>query len=275
MRARGHILVVGNAKGGSGKSTTAMHIIARLQGLGHTVAVLDLDGRQQTLCRYLQNRSMFSKTKRLNLPMPAYDVVDENLSLSRATLHKLLCKQIESFIFTHPFVLIDCPGSDTFLTRVAHGLADTIVTPVNDSFIDLDLLAHIDANSLEMVEPSWYSEMIFEQRKARLLRDKHQIDWVVVRNRMTHTDARNKRNVIKVLEKLGPSLGFRQIAGLSERVIFRELFLKGLTLTDLRAHRTGIPLSMTHVAAVQEIRDLVRNLHLPGVDARAQRAASK
>ncbi len=275
MSARAHIVVVGNAKGGSGKSTTVMHLVARLQDLGHKVAVLDLDGRQQTLARYLQNRAMFAATKKLPLAMPAYDVVDENSSLQRTVLHRLLVDKIEAHLYDHAYLIIDCPGSDTFLTRVAHGLADTIVTPVNDSFIDLDLLARVDAHSLQMIEPSWYSEMVFEQRKARLLKDRHRIDWVVLRNRVTHTDARNKRNVIKVLQALGGPLGFRHAAGLSERVIFRELFLKGLTLTDLRAHRTGIPLSMTHVAAVQEIRDLVRFLRLGAADVAPKRPARR
>ncbi len=262
MIPRAHIIVLGNAKGGSGKSTTAMHIATRLLGQGHSMAVLDLDCRQQTLTRYLENRHTFDASKKIGLPMPSHAVIDEDPKRSRKDNYTAMCQQIEAVVHNHRFVLIDCPGSDTYLTRVAHGFADTIVTPVNDSFIDIDLLARIDPDSHKVLEPSWYSEMVFTQRKRRLLKNGQRIDWVVLTNRLSSTAARNKRHIKQVLAHLAGPLGFRQAPGLGERVIFRELFLRGLTLSDVRQFKTGVQLSMNHVAAHQEVRDLVRFLQL-------------
>jgi chromosome partitioning protein len=167
---------------------------------------------------------------------------------------------------TNDFVIIDCPGSDTFLARLGHGVADTLVTPMNDSFVDVDLLARVDPETYEVRSPSWYSEMIWEARKRRYLTDRHAIDWVVLRNRLSHTEARNKRHVNAVLTTLAPRIGFRHIPGLGERVIFRELFLRGLTLSDLKVANNGVQMTMTHVAAHQEIKSMVAALRLPLAD---------
>lgn len=264
---RAHIVVVANAKGGSGKSTTALHLAMRLISEGRRVALVDLDGRQQTLTRYLENRAEFAATHRCILPMPLCAVMEDSGERDATAAHRVeyeqLCAALERLLPDHDVVVMDCPGADTYLARVAHGFADTLLTPLNDSFIDVDLLARIDADSLRMESPSWYSEMVWEQRKRRKLSDGHAIDWVVMRNRLSRTDALNKRNVKQVLDFLAPRLGFRQISGLGERVIFRELFLKGLTLSDVRAHKTGVTLTMNHVVAHQEVRDLVAALRLP------------
>lgn len=264
MPARAHIIVVGNAKGGSGKSTTAMHIAMRLLYQGQRVAALDLDGRQQTLSRYVQNRLAHAHRRGLELPMPTVGVVHESQDWdgrrAQATTHAHLCAALEPLAASHDVVLLDCPGSDTYLARLAHSFADTLVTPVNDSFIDLDLLARVDPESHVCLGPSWYSEMVWEQRKARHQVDGHAIDWVVVRNRTAHTASRNRRHVQGVLGTLAARIGFRLEPGLGDRVIFRELFLRGLTLSDLRQPNLGISLTMNHVAAHQEVRALVAEL---------------
>jgi chromosome partitioning protein len=47
-------------------------------------------------------------------------------------------------------------------------------------------------------------------------------------------------------------------------VVFRELFPKGLTLLDLKD--IGVTqLSISNIAARQELRDLIKTLNLPGV----------
>lgn len=267
MAQRAHIIVLGNAKGGSGKSTTAMHIAVRLLSLGKSVAVLDLDGRQQTLTRYFENRQEHAEKRGIELPMPTFAVVTESdekyLDDAKDATYEFFCDTLERMSATHHFVVIDCPGSDTFLARLGHSVADTLVTPMNDSFVDVDLLARVDPDTFEVRSPSWYSEMIWEQRKRRFLSDHHAIDWVVLRNRLSHTEARNKRHVNQVLTALAPRIGFRHIPGLGERVIFRELFLKGLTLSDLKVANNGVTMTMTHVAAHQEIKDMVGALRLP------------
>lgn len=270
QRKRAHIIVLGNAKGGSGKSTTAMHIIVRLLTLGHRVAAIDLDGRQATLGNYLENRHAFVKRHDLALPVPEYRVITPGHGRDAQKVHEdehtRFVGALEDMALTHDFVVVDCPGADNFLARDAHALADTLVTPLNDSFIDLDLLARVDPDTYTIISPSWYSEMVWQQRKRRFLQDKHHIDWVVVRNRLSHYDARNKRNMQHVLEKLAPPIGFRLASGLGDRVIYRELFLKGLTLSDLRGnHKTGVKVTMGHIVAHQEVRDLIEFLKVvPG-----------
>jgi chromosome partitioning protein len=163
------------------------------------------------------------------------------------------------------FIVIDMPGSDTSLSRLGHAAADTLVTPMNDSFLDFDLLAKFDPDSLEIKGPSLYSEFVWECRKRRVMKRAPAIDWVVVRNRVSALEARNKKRVAGALETLSQRIGFRVAPGLSERVIFRELFPLGLTLFDLPLAGVPVPLTMSHVSARQEIRELLSTLQLPGM----------
>jgi len=160
-------------------------------------------------------------------------------------------------------VVIDTPGSDTHLSRLAHTWADTLLTPLNDSFIDLDLLARVDPETLKIVRPSVYAEAVWKQRQIRAVQGARPVDWIVMRNRLSSLAARNKRDMGTVIEALARRIGFRVAAGLSERVIYRELFLSGLTLLDLKRGGAGPSLTMSHVAARQEVRDLVAALNLP------------
>lgn len=270
---RAHIIVVGNAKGGSGKSTTCMHVIVSLLTLGYRVGAIDLDGKQKTLGRYIENREAFVAKRNLDLPMPALKVIEpstkKNMDEAQSDERSRFVGALQELVYGNDFVIVDCPGADSFIAKLGHSFADTLLTPMNDSFIDLDLLAKVDEKTFDVERPSWYSEMVWEQRKRRALIDKHQIDWVVMRNRLSHTDAHNKRNIEQILDKLAKRISFRSVPGFGERVIFRELFLKGLTMLDLQAKGVGIKMSMSHVAARHEVRHLLKSLNLPGVDARA------
>jgi chromosome partitioning protein len=258
---RAHVLVIGNEKGGSGKSTTAMHIAVALLSDGAKVATIDLDARQGTFTRYIENRAAYAKRKGIELAIPLHaavqasgDAPDEKARFEAA---------LEPAVTTADFVIVDTPGSDTHLSRLAHTWADTLLTPLNDSFIDLDLLARVDPDTLKVVRPSIYAEAVWKQRQLRAIEGSRPVDWVVMRNRLSALAARNKRDMGTVLEALSKRIGFRIAAGLSERVIYRELFLNGLTLLDLRRERGGPPLTLSHVAARQEVRDLVAVLNLP------------
>ena len=258
------VVVVGNEKGGSGKSTTAMHVLIGLLLEGGRVAAIDLDGRQRTLSRYLENRRDYIARHGLRLAMPEFATIPPSdlpeRSAAEADEAERFQAALNAFRPNHDFVLVDCPGADTFLARLGHSFADILITPVNDSFIDVDLLAHVEPDNLKVVRPIRYSAMVWEQRKQRFARDRGNIDWVVIRNRVSHLDARNKRNVGQVLKALEKRVGFRFLPGLSERVIFRELFLSGLTLLDL--DKTGGGLSMAQAAARQEVRNLMLGLNL-------------
>lgn len=271
---RAHVLVIGNEKGGSGKSTTAMHIVVSLLSDGARVATIDLDARQGTFTRYIENRAAYASGKGLDLPMPEHqavaasgDPVDEKARFEAA---------LERAVAAFDVVVIDTPGSDTHLSRLAHTWADTLLTPLNDSFIDLDLLARIDPDTLKIVRPSIYAEAVWKQRQVRSMQGQRPVDWIVMRNRLSSIAARNKRDMSTVIEALAKRIGFRTAQGLSERVIYRELFLNGLTLLDLKrgpsGSKAGPSLTMSHVAARQEVRDLVAALNLPPPAPRAPSA---
>ena len=263
---RAHVLVIGNEKGGSGKSTTAMHIVVSLLSDGARVATIDLDARQGTFTRYIENRAAYAKRKGLDLPLPEHcavsatgDPADEKARFEAA---------LEKVVGTADVIVIDTPGSDTHLSRLAHTWADTLLTPLNDSFIDLDLLARIDPDTLKIVRPSIYAEAVWKQRQIRSSQGQRPVDWIVMRNRLSSIAARNKRDMSTVIEALAKRIGFRTAQGLSERVIYRELFLNGLTLLDLK-RGSGPSMTMSHVAARQEVRDLVASLNLPPPRSRA------
>ena len=165
-------------------------------------------------------------------------------------------------------VIIDSPGSDHFLARLAHSFADTLITPINDSFIDLDVLARVDPETLKVLGPSVYAEMVWNEKKTRAIRDRGTIDWVVMRNRLSSTESRNQRDMSRVVEQLSRRVGFRVAPGFGDRVIYRELFLRGLTMLDLRDVDANISLSMSHIAARHEVRGLIEALRLPMLDGR-------
>jgi chromosome partitioning protein len=263
-----HIIVVGNEKGGSGKSTTCMHVATALVRLGFRVGALDLDLRQRSFGRYVENRLAFAESSGLSLPMPDYRVLPEveesEVPEGENPLDVRMAKAMAALEPVSDFILIDCPGSHTRLSQVAHSLADTLVTPLNDSFVDFDLLARIDPETGKVKGPSIYAEMVWSARQFRAQAGLKPIDWIVLRNRLGAQQMHNKKKVGAALEDLSRRIGFRVAAGFSERVIFRELFPRGLTLLDL--HDTGVEqLSLSNIAARQEVRDLLIELKLPGV----------
>ena len=265
-----HVIVLGNEKGGSGKSTTAVHIAIALAQRGLRVAGLDLDGRQRSFTRYMENRRAYAEKNGLSLPIPHFQVIldSADAEADRARVEET----VQALLPAHDAIVIDCPGRDSALSRAAHSFADTLITPLNDSFIDFDLLGTVDPDSYKVIRPSFYSELVWNCRKVRAARGGSPIDWVVMRTRLSHLEARNMRRVHRALEELAKRIGFRVVPGFSERVIYRELFLKGLTLLDLKS--AGGSLSMSHLAARQELRELLDALNLRSLQAAAPAAAA-
>ncbi|WP_372837455.1 division plane positioning ATPase MipZ [Phaeovulum sp.] len=263
-----HIIVMGNEKGGTGKSTTCMHVATALVRMGHRVGALDLDLRQQSFARYIENRRVFFARENLDLPSPSFHELPEidaaSIGPNENVFDHRLSAAVSALETEVDFIVIDCPGSHTRLSQVAHSLADTLVTPLNDSFIDFDLLARIDPETSRVTGPSIYSEMVWAARQLRARAGLKPIDWVVLRNRLGAQQMHNKKKVGAALEQLSRRIGFRVAPGFSERVIFRELFPRGLTLLDLRD--VGVEtLNISNVAARQELRELMQALRLPGV----------
>lgn len=248
-----HVIVFANEKGGTGKSTTAVHTAIALAAKGARVACFDLDHRQRTMGRYLDNRQATIDRTGRDLPMPRYETHDgESMARFSEVLDQLSAGS--------DFLVIDTPGRDDRFARIAVTNADTLVTPMNDSFVDFDLIGQVDPETYRVSKPSFYSELIWESRKRRAKTDGETIDWVVLRNRTQHIEARNMKRVSEAIDQLSKRVGFRVISGLSERVIYRELFPQGLTMLD-SGEFGGMVLS--HVAARQELREMMAGLALP------------
>ncbi len=273
-----HVIVLGNEKGGSGKSTTAMHIAVALLKAGQRVATIDLDSRQKTFTHYVENRRDAARRGVGALEVPDHFAiargegvrVDEN----EAAEFGGFAAAINTVEHTHDFVVVDTPGNDTYLMRLAHSMADTLVTPLNDSFLDFDVLGTLDPATFEVTGASHYAKMVRHARRQRRIVDGGLTDWIVVRNRLALLGSRNKKLVGQCLDRLGLRLGFRATEGFSERVVFREFFPHGLTALDALDEATsGIRPNLSHLTARQEVRSLIEALKLP-IDEKGHRRAA-
>jgi chromosome partitioning protein len=260
-----HFIIFANEKGGTGKSTTAVHSAVALAAAGRKVAALDLDTRQRTLGRYLENRAASIDRLKQDLPMPRFDTFDPDKGEDVDAAIDRIAADVD-------VVVIDTPGRDDPHARKAMLRADTLVTPINDSFVDLDLIGQVHPENYTVTRPSFYAELVWNSRTQRAKTTGSSVDWVLLRNRLQYVEAHNMRRVAKAVEDLSRRVGFRVIPGLSERVIYRELFPSGLTLLDLQQLGN---VGLSHVAARQELREMIAGLGLPDEDEqRAPRAAA-
>ena len=265
MSAAPYRIVFANEKGGTGKSTTAVHVAIALAYQGARVAAIDLDSRQRTMHRYFENRADTQRRRGITLPSATFAVYEGTSSDELDAIAETLGAH-------HDFVVFDTPGRDDPLARHVATRADTLVTPLNDSFVDFDLIGQVDAETFKVRRLSFYAEMIWEARKKRAMATitdaRRDMDWVVVRNRTGFTEARNQKRIDQALTELSKRVGFRIASGLSERVIYRELFPSGLTLLD-KGHLGE--LGTSHLVARQELRTLIAGLNLK-IPARGQLA---
>lgn len=273
-----HVIVLGNEKGGSGKSTTAMHIAVALLKAGQRVATIDLDSRQKSFTHYIENRRDWAERTGIALEVPRHynvvrvegRIVEEN----EAAEFSNFANAIGEVEHSHDFVVIDTPGSDSYLMRLAHSMADTLVTPLNDSFVDFDVLGHVDPTTFEVTGATHYAQMVRHARRQRRIVDGGLTDWIVVRNRLALLGSRNKKLVGECLDRLGLRLGFRATEGFSERVVYREFYPRGLTALDTLDQTTlGTKPNLSHVTARQEVQALIEALKLP-IDERGRRRAA-
>jgi chromosome partitioning protein len=276
--ASAHVLVLGNEKGGAGKSTLAMHVAVALLNLGQRVATIDLDLRQKSLTCYIENRRAWAKRSGSDLDLPEHHCVprgttqklDENETIEFAGFVDILT-MVED---THNFIVIDTAGTDSHLTRLAHSMADTLITPLNDSFVDFSVLGTVDPETYAVAGESHYARMVRESRQQRRLADGAQLDWVVVRNRVSSLGSRNMQRVARGLNELALRLGFRIAEPLGDRVVYRELYPRGITALDPLDEKTlGARPSLSHAMARRELTSLLETLKLP-IDERAQQRAA-
>ena len=273
-----HVVVLGNEKGGSGKSTAALHIAVALLKAGQRVATIDLDCRQQSFTHYIGNRAAWARRTGLNLELPVHCCIrlGETMQIAdneSSELHQFV-DAVSAVERTFDFIVIDTPGTDSYLMRLAHSMADTLVTPINDSFLDFDVLGTVDPATYAVTGESHYATMVRETRRKRRQLDGATTDWVVVRNRLSMIGSRNKQLVADSLKELSFRLGFRAIDGFAERVVYREFFPRGLTALDEIDEATlGTRPNLGHVTAREEVTSLLRHLKLP-LDERGRRRAA-
>ena len=268
IRARSaRVIVVGNEKGGSGKSTVAMHIAIALIKSGQRVATIDLDTRQKTFSHYVENRRTWAKHVARDLGLPDHFCLDEKVNYLTAEDEVAGCKaltdMVDALAHTHGVIVIDTPGHDGYLMQLAHSMADTLVTPLNDSFVDVDVLGTVNPETFGVTGTSHYSQMVEEARRQRHTLDHVTTDWIVLRNRLSTLGSRNKRLVGEGLQELSQRLNFRCTEGLAERVIFREFYPRGLTaVDDLDELTLGTRPTMSHVSARLEMQTLLSTIML-------------
>jgi chromosome partitioning protein len=244
------IIVFGNYKGGAGKTTLTFNTAMFLTSLGCTVAIIDLDFEQASITRYIQNRNKY----------PAELLTPKQIKLNQNDIFSL--KTVIDEYQEYDFIIIDTPGNTNDFNKIAHSLADKVITPINDSFLDLDLIGQVDPRDFKLVYPGIYSAMLFEQKLNKAANKYQELDWLVVRNRLSSLNANNKKNVEYALYKLSKNLGFRIAAGLSDRVIYKELFLLGLSIYDTQTFENKVNNSLSIINAKQEIKKFIESLNI-------------
>jgi len=275
-----HVIVCGNEKGGAGKTTTAMHITIGLLLEGHSVASIDLDGHQKSFTHYMSNRHLWNEKTNANLPVSRHFVIERAEHLDshaqrEAYEYEQLSNRLSAIEHEYDYVVIDTPGFHSYLTRLAHGLADTLVTPINESFVDLDMFGNFRGDDLELHAIGSYAEMVLGARAQRKKLDGKHIDWLVVRNRVAQLSSKNHKNIVAALDFLSEQFGFRTAIGISERNIYREFFPMGVTAMDrFSIQNRGDKPTMSHLSARREVKSLLKALHLPrsGVELNAHSA---
>jgi chromosome partitioning protein len=282
-----HVVVLGNEKGGSGKSTIALHVAVALMKAGQRVATIDLDCRQQSLTRYINNRSAWARRTGLDLELPVHCCIKRGETMQIADNETSELQQFMDAVSAierkFDFIVIDTPGSDSYLMRLAHSMADTLVTPINDSYLDFDVLGTVDPVTYAVTGESHYAEVVRDMRRKRRQLDVASTDWIVVRNRLSMLETHNKQLLADDLNELSFRLGFRSIDGFAERVVYREFFPRGLTslddideaTLDEKATLLATRPSLGHVTAREEVTNLLRHLKLPLDERGRRRAASR
>jgi chromosome partitioning protein len=273
-----HVIVLANEKGGSGKTTTAMHVVTSLLKAGQRVASIDADSRQKSLTHYVANRRRWAKKTGVPLELPNHHAIERasgpSVDENEAAEFAAFAAAVNGVENTHDFVVVDTPATDSYLMRLAHAMADTLITPLNDSFVDFDVLASIDPESYEVTGTSHYADVVREARRQRRIVEEGETDWIVMRNRVGQFETRSGRQIADGLADLSRRLNFRVADGFSERVIYRELFPRGLTVLDTIDDAVlGSRASLSHLSARQEVGNLVDALKLP-IDEKGRRRAA-
>ncbi len=251
---KSHIIVVSNEKGGVGKSSISMHLAIKLLNEGFSVATLDFDGAQGSLSKYIENRKMFCDLSSAKLASPTHFrfAPKEAKGAHMAEISMLVDEVSKKF----DAIIIDTPGGRNYLFDLAHSFADTLITPISDSLIDLSALADIDYLTNKIKSVGHYASFVWDVKKQKAKKGEHGLNWMVVGNKLSSYNSNNKKKVFELLDKISKQYGFRYIEGMKDRVIYKELFLQGLTVLDFNNEKLKQKMSVSHLAAKREIRSI-------------------
>ena len=155
-------------------------------------------------------------------------------------------------------------------------MSDTLVTPINDSFVDLGPLAAVDPVTFAVTDVGHYAELVREARRRRRFLDGALTDWVVIRNRLSLLGSCMQPVLMDSLNELALRVGFRVGKGFADRAIYRELFPRGLTALDDPGDVTPFAdLDSTGAVVRQEVEALLDTLCLPVDHRRGRRGARR
>jgi chromosome partitioning protein len=249
-----HVIVLGSHKDGAGKSTIAMHVAVALLNCGQRVATVDLDAQHKTLTHYVEHRRAAGSSE-LRRPTHLVSTGGSRLLVEDEGIEFFsIVDAVASIGATHDVIVVDTPASDGDLIRFVHSLADTLITP-----LDRDTAYHV-----QMMGTQHYAELVSGARQRRNRADGKSIDWVVVCNRLSATEASDAGATSKGLNELAGRLAFRCVEGLAERAVYGELFVRGLTVLDRLDQATlGALPNLAHVTAQREVTSLIAGLALP------------
>jgi chromosome partitioning protein len=239
-----------------------MHLAVGLIKAGRRVATLDIDFEGRTLSQYIHNRLGFAQANELALDTPAHYRVTDALSNTKSGETEtaeinFISSAIAAAESDHDFIIIDTPSVLTKSNLFAHALADTVISPINDSFLDLDAIVPSTEMTQEIAR-SAYTAAIHRAREARELVTSRTIEWLVIPNRVfSSLDTRNERTIRMAIEEASLRLGFRIAPGIAELLVYRQLFPKGLTAFDpMEESLLGVKPGISHVLARQDLRQL-------------------
>lgn len=242
------IIIFGNTEPRTGKSLTLAQIAVTLLRAGHRVGTMDLDEDGEGLSLFLHRRRETDP----DLPQPVHRRLPA-AGRDEKTLATALMLALTEMAADCDIILIDAPRGVGTLSRMAHGYADIIVTPVRDD--DLSALALFKGNTSRIEKPAPYAEMLEDEAIRRNARGAHPAQWYALRTRRITSALKNKKQSVDILDKISSTFGFTPLAGLHERPLYNDLFTKGMTVADLPG-----PFSMADIAARQEVRSLTTHI---------------